>query len=72
MQDMRVGSLGQEDPLEQEMQPTPIFLPGDFHGWRSLVGCSPWDLNESNTTKHTHPILKKEGFVRGKKQRGQL
>ena len=36
------------------------------------MGCSPWDLNESNTTKHTHPILKKEGFVRGKKQRGQL
>ena len=23
-------------------QPTPVFLPGKFHGHRSLVGCSPW------------------------------
>ena len=37
-----VQSLGQEDPLEKEMAPTPIFLPGKFHGWRSLLGYSPW------------------------------
>ena len=42
MQETRVRSLGQEDPLEKEMQPTPVFLPGESHGWRSLVGCSPW------------------------------
>ena len=29
MQEMRVGSLGQEDPLEEGMQYTPIFLPGE-------------------------------------------
>ena len=39
---MRVQSLGQEDPLEKEMQPTPVFLPGKSHGQRSLVGYSPW------------------------------
>ena len=22
--------------------PTPVLLPGKSHGWRSLVGCSPW------------------------------
>ena len=37
---MKVQSLGQEDPLEEEMAPTPVFLPGEFHGQRSLVG--PW------------------------------
>ena len=26
-----------------EWQPTPVLLPGEFHGWRSLVGYSPWD-----------------------------
>ena len=31
-----------EDPLEKGMQPTPVFLPGEFHGQRSLVGYSPW------------------------------
>ena len=42
-----VGDLslipGQEDPLEKRMQPTPVFLPVEFHGQRSLAGYSPWD-----------------------------
>ena len=32
-------------PMEEwrgKWQPTPVFLPGESHGWRSLVGCSPW------------------------------
>ena len=39
-QEMRVGSLGQEDPLEEEMATTPVFLPGKSHGqtsWRVTV-----------------------------------
>ena len=35
-------SLGLEDLLEEEGQCIPIFLPGESHGWRKLVGCSPW------------------------------
>ena len=35
------GDLGWEDPLEEGMQPTPVFLPGEFHGQRNLVGYSP-------------------------------
>ena len=31
--------------------PTPVLLPGKSHGWRSLVGCSPWTRQESDTTK---------------------
>ena len=29
-------------PWRRKWQPTPVFLPGQFHGQRSLVGCSPW------------------------------
>jgi len=36
-----VRSLGREDPLEKEMATTPVFLPGKFHGRRSLVGYCP-------------------------------
>ena len=35
---MRVGSLGQEDPLEEGMQPITVFLPGASHGQKSLKG----------------------------------
>ena len=26
----------------RQWHPTPVLLPGKSHGWRSLVGCSPW------------------------------
>ena len=42
IQETQFRSLSWEDPLEKEMQPTPVFLPGESHGHRSLVGCSPW------------------------------
>ena len=32
-------------------QPTPVFLPGESHGWRSLAGYSPWDPKELDTTE---------------------
>ena len=41
MRETRVRSLGWEDPLEKERLPTPVFLPGEFHGQRSLAGCGP-------------------------------
>ena len=41
IQETQVQSLGQEDSLEKEI-PTPVFLPGEFHGQRILVGYSPW------------------------------
>ena len=31
--------------------PTPVLLPGKSHGWRSLVGCSPWGRKELDTTE---------------------
>ena len=35
------------------MLPTPVFLPGESHGQRSLEGCSPWSRKESDTTEVT-------------------
>ena len=50
MQETRVQSLGQEDPLERKWQPTPVFLLGKSHGQRSLEGYSPQGCKESDTT----------------------
>ena len=36
-------------PWRREWLPTPVFLPGEFHGQRSLVGYSPWGRKESET-----------------------
>ena len=48
---MWVRSLGWEDPQSRKWQHAPVFLPGKFHGQKSLVGYNPWELNESNTTE---------------------
>ena len=51
MQETQVQPLSQEDALEKEWQPTAVLLPGESHGWRSLVGYSPWGCKESDTTE---------------------
>ena len=38
----------------RQWQPTAVLLPGKSHGWRSLVGCSPWGREESDTTERLH------------------
>ena len=40
--------------MERQWQPTPVLLPGKSHGWRSLVGCSPWGHEESDSTEQLH------------------
>ena len=47
-------------PWRREWQPTPVFLPGEPHGQRSLVDYSPWGCEESDTTEqltYTHNAL---------------
>jgi len=47
VQETRVQSLGWKDPLEKGMAThSSIFFPREFHGQRSLVGCSPWGHKE--------------------------
>ena len=53
-----VAGLGRS-PGEGKCQPTPVFLPGESHGQRSLVGYSPLGHKESDTTeatKHAHMV----------------
>ena len=54
MRETQVRSLGCEDPLEKEMEPTPVLLPGKFHGWRKLIGYSLWGHKELDTTERLH------------------
>ena len=44
-------SLGQEDPLEKGMATHAVFVPGEFHGQRSLADYSQWGSKESDTTE---------------------
>ena len=43
----RVGKM----PWRRAWQPTPVFLPGESHAQRSLVGYSPWGRTESDATE---------------------
>ena len=49
-------------PQRRKWQPTPVFLPGESHGQRSLAGYSAQDCKESNTTEHAHIHNVKLGF----------
>ena len=44
-------------PNFREQQPTPVFLPREFHGQRSLEGYSPWEHKESDTTLSVCTVL---------------
>ena len=68
MQETWFRCLGWEDPWRRERLPTPVFLPGEVHGQRSLAGCNPWRCKESDTTEwlthrqtdrqtHTHTVI---------------
>ena len=47
------GALGKV-LRRRRWHPTPVLLPGKFHGRRSLVGCSPWGHEKSDTTERLH------------------
>ena len=50
---MQVRSLGWKDPWRRAWKPTPVFLPGAFHGQRSLEGYSSWCCKEWDATEAT-------------------
>ena len=47
------GSIPGKIPWRREWQPTPVFLLGESHGQRSLVGHNPWGRKELDTTEVT-------------------
>ena len=54
MQETRFQSLGGKMPWKRKWQSTPVFLPGESPGRRSLVGYSPQGRKESDTTEQLH------------------
>jgi len=56
--------LDRESTRRRQWHPTPVLLPGKSHGWRSLVGCSPWGpksqtrLSDFTFTSHFHALEK--------------
>ena len=53
---VQCGRLGfdpwiEKIPWRMERLPTPVFLPGEFHGWKSLAGYCSEDHRESDITK---------------------
>ena len=53
MQETRVDPLVGKIPWRRQWQSSPIFLPGESHGWRSLVGYGPWGPKELDMTEVT-------------------
>ena len=51
----RLDPWVRKNPWVKKWQPTPVFLPGKFHGQRSLEGFSPWGHKESDTTEQLIP-----------------
>ena len=54
---MQGRSLGWEDPLEEEMARTPVFLPGKSHRQRRLMGCNPWGRKVGHDWAAEHTTL---------------
>ena len=52
-QEMLVRSWVGKIPWRRKWQPTPVFLPGESQGQRSLVGCRLWGHTESDMTEVT-------------------
>ena len=51
---MRFNPWVRKSPWRRAWQPTPVFLPEESHGQRSLAGYRPWGREESDTTEVTH------------------
>ena len=55
MWETQVRFLVRKIPWRKEWQPIPVFLPGEFHGQRSLVDCGPWGCKELDTAEQLIP-----------------
>ena len=59
MQETWILSLGWEDPMVKGMAThTPVFLHGEFHEQRSLVGCSPWGCKVLDATEQMYACVR--------------
>ena len=49
----------EKEPWRRKWRFTPVFVPGKFHGQRSLAGYSPWGHKESATTEHISTVRRR-------------
>ena len=49
-----IGQALQANAWRRQWQATPVLLPRKSHGWRNLVGCSPWGCCKSDATERLH------------------
>ena len=61
----RKNSVVESDTRRRQWHPTPVLLPGKSHGWRSLVGYSPWGRKELDTTERLHFHFSLSGIGEG-------
>ena len=61
-----LGGIPGKIPWRREWLSIPVFLPGESHGQRSLVGCRLWDRTESDTTEATQQQQQSEVMEHGK------
>ena len=59
---MRFDPWVRKIPWSRQQQPTPVFLPGKFHGQRSLAGYSPQGHKEWDTIEHTRAMQCQLGY----------
>ena len=61
-------------PYSRKWQPTPVFLPGKFHGQRRLVGYSSWGCKESDMTEqlNTEVMVELEDYLRNCQSAAEL
>ena len=51
---MYIYWFSRQEHWRRQWHHTPVLFPGKSRGWRSLVGCSPWGLEKSDTTEWLH------------------
>ena len=62
-----IPELGRS-PGEGNGKPTPVLLPGESHGRKSMVGYSPWGRKESDTTERLHFTSLEKDFTQSSLQ----
>ena len=71
MQETWVQSLGQEDPQRRDWLPTPVFLPGESHRLRTLLGSSAYGQKVLDTTEMPGPISFQFGMMKDGSEGGR-
>ena len=56
MQEPRFNPWVRKILWRRKWQPTPVLLPGESHGWRTVVGYSPWSRKQSDMTERLHSL----------------